>query len=184
MKATELLVLLWRDLFVVQSHSGRPAGRIDNRAGWLHWRISSRRKWMFEHTALADSQRAKTPSEQTLRCSSKYSPVASKIMGVGSYVHRKETIYIWNYKTSQKLEPCIWMKNVSTYDACCKQISAHEPNHRFECDDTPRVSTHHEHGGIFDIFQHKLRTRRHIYSLKVSIVHSSNKEIDTEYWDT
>ena len=61
-----------------------------------------------------------------------------------------------------------------------QHISAHEPNHR---DDTLRGSTQHVHGRIFGIFEHKLKTRKHIHNLKIPIVHSGNKEIDNGNWE-
>ena len=44
------------------------------------------------------------------------------------------------------------MKNVSTYDASWKEISAHEPNHRLNGGESPRGSTTHVHGRMFGIF--------------------------------
>ena len=43
------------------------------------------------------------------------------------------------------------MKIVSTYDAVCKQISAHEPNYCINGDESPRGSTRHVHDHIFDL---------------------------------
>ena len=60
------------------------------------------------------------------------------------------------------------MKNVSLYDAFCKYITVHESNHRLNGDDiSPHGSTHHVHGPIFGIFEQKLKTRKHIYNLKI-----------------
>ena len=44
-------------------------------------------------------------------------------------------------------------ENVSTYNVFCKQISAHESNHRLYGDESPRGSTNHVRGRIFSIFE-------------------------------
>ena len=65
--------------------------------------------------------------------------------------------------------------------AILNQISAHEPNHRHNCDDSPFGSTHHIHGHVVSIFEQKIKTRKHYHDVKIPIVHFKNKESDTEY---
>ena len=60
----------------------------------------------------------------------------------------------------------MWMKNVSTYDAICKQISAHEHNYRLKKDESPNRSTHMAHGCIYDIFEQKWKRRKRIHNPK------------------
>ena len=45
-------------------------------------------------------------------------------------------------------------------------ISAHEFNHRLNVDESPRASTHQEHGRIFGIFEQQLKTQKNIHNLK------------------
>ena len=73
------------------------------------------------------------------------------------------------------------MKNISMYDALCKQIPAHEPKPRLhDDDDTLRGGTHHVHGHILGIFGHKIKVRKLIHNC-VSVVKILTLILDTQY---
>ena len=57
----------------------------------------------------------------------------------------------------------------------CEQISAHEPNHRLNGDESPRESTHHVHCRTWCIFEQKIKTWKHNHHPKIP-VHSSNND--------
>ena len=58
------------------------------------------------------------------------------------------------------------MKSVS-YDVICRLISAHEPKHRLNGDESTCASSHHVQSRIFGIFVHKLKTQKHISDTKI-----------------
>ena len=49
------------------------------------------------------------------------------------------------------------MKTISTYGTFCKQISAHEPIHHLNGDESPRGNTRHVHARVFGILLTKIK---------------------------
>ena len=81
----------------------------------------------------------------------------------------------WNIAYEWKIYQCM--------TPFCKQISAHEPNHRLNGDESPRESAHHVHCRTWCIFEQKLKTWKHNHHPKIP-VHSSNNESDTKNLET
>ena len=55
----------------------------------------------------------------------------------------------------------------SPYDVICRLISAHEHNHRLNGDESTCASSNHVQSRIFGIFEHKIKTQKHISDTKI-----------------